>query len=604
MLRGSAQLAATNDRLSAILEAGECAPGVDKVGMAIGDVVFISGYWLFTTIILTAGWWRWEAVALRRARPLVALLPTTVAALDLLEDAILLRILRTDRAVPYFVDGMEFWSFALFLIAWTKWIAIVGLAMTVALAIAVWVERRADPYPEISGSGDVDAARSEEQTRREALSKDPRYQAYDAAEDRDDELDWLKANPEAENKVGICLSGGGIRSTAFCLGALAELEQPLGPDATPPCSREYVVTDSARYLTAVSGGSWAATAWTLQKALDRKSNPHRPTASAQTVFTGLRKGAGATGFQRQKYLLNGAGSITGGVAWALLCALTNIVLVALIVFVVAWPLGMLMGTPSIEPGLRAQPDPKLVGIDTSPLIWPSIVFAIFGLLVVVCVGSLSKSIAQHWYIGVALFGLAAFSAVYLLVLPTVFGYAASGVGLAGAVKRAGEVFAQSAIASSLVVSVGAAVWRVVSGPIMREVSATTMRLLPKLFGFVLAAGIAGWGVIVMYLAARYDSFGRWKTVAVALLALILLFLLLSPNWPTLHNIFSKRLARSFDSVSNPMRDETGVKTDVRIPMLTPLKRRAKAWNRVRRYVGLGPRSHVNVGCRQEVGPGR
>jgi hypothetical protein len=25
---------------------------------------------------------------------------------------------------------------------------------------------------------------------------------------------------------------------------------------------------------------------------------------------------------------------------------------------------------------------------------------------------------------------------------------------------------------------------------------------------------------------------------------------------------------------------------------------------LRRYEGLGPRSHVNVGCRQEVGPGR
>jgi hypothetical protein len=548
--------------------------------MTVGDVFFIFGYWLFATIILTAGWWRWEAVALRRARPLVALLPTLVAALDWVEDAILLYILRTDAISPYFADGMEIWSFLLFLVAWTKWIAIVVLAIAVALAVAIWIERRDDPYPEITGPDNA-AVPSEQQQRRDAIRKDPRYQAYDPVEERDDdELEWLKANPQGENIVGICLSGGGIRSTAFCLGVLAELEKPLWPQATPPYRHEYSVTDSARYLTAVSGGSWAATAWTLQKARDRKNDLYRLAPSAQTVFTGLRNGTGVTGFQRQKYLLNGAGSITGGIAWALLCSLTNIVLIGLIVFVVAWPLGMLMGTASIAPRLRMHPHDKLADIDTWPLIWPSIVYAVLGVLVVLCVGSFSKAIAQHWAIGVGLFGLAAFSAAYLLVLPTVFAYAASDVGLAGALKQAGEVIARSAIASSLVVSVGTAVWRVVSGPIMREVSSTTMRLLPKLFGLVLAAGIVGWGVIVMYGAARYESYARWPTFVWALLVLIALFLLLSPNWPTLHNIFSKRLARSFDPVSNPMVD--GSRVQAKAPMSLPqrLKRAATiAWSK-------------------------
>jgi hypothetical protein len=31
---------------------------------------------------------------------------------------------------------------------------------------------------------------------------------------------------------------------------------------------------------------------------------------------------------------------------------------------------------------------------------------------------------------------------------------------------------------------------------------------------------------------------------------------------------------------------------------------SELFNSIRRYGGLGPRAHVNVGCRQELGPGR
>ena len=88
---------------------------------------------------------------------------------------------------------------------------------------------------------------------------------------------------------------------------------------------------------------------------------------------------------------------------------------------------------------------------------------------------------------------------------------------------------------------------------MKEVSATLTRLFPKLFGLVLVAGIVGWGVLVMYGAARDDWYGDWRVFVGSAIALNLMLLFLSPNWPTLHNIFAKRLARSFDSVSIPMR---------------------------------------------------
>ena len=404
--------------------------------MLFGDLSFILGYLLLTVIIVTAGWWRWEALALRRAHPLVVLLPFLVAGLDVIEDIILFFILRTDAQPPAFIDGSTYLSHALFFVAWTKWIAIVALAMSVALALAVWVERRAEPFPDrIPPKAPKEPSKQE--ATAVAIEDDARYQAYDHPPDGSDyELNELGANPQAS--VGICLSGGGIRSTAFSLGVLAELEEPLEKDAIPPYKASPSVTSQARYLTAVSGGYWAATAWTLQKALDREREPRGTANAALTVFTGLRKGCGITGFQRQKYLLNGRGSIAGGVAWAVLCSLTNIVLVGLIVYVVAWPLGMLMGTVAIRPDLRAG-QAALGNLGVWPWVLPSIVFGLAAAIAFLLIGTLSKAIAQHWTIGAALLGLAVFSLVYLLWLPSFFAYLADGNGLADAIKRGGEI---------------------------------------------------------------------------------------------------------------------------------------------------------------------
>lgn len=54
--------------------------------------------------------------------------------------------------------------------------------------------------------------------------------------------------------VGICLSGGGIRSASYCLGAL----QSLGKHGLL-----FGGPGRAKYLTSVSGGSYIATALTM-----------------------------------------------------------------------------------------------------------------------------------------------------------------------------------------------------------------------------------------------------------------------------------------------------------------------------------------------------
>jgi hypothetical protein len=52
--------------------------------------------------------------------------------------------------------------------------------------------------------------------------------------------------------VGICLSGGGVRSAAIALGALQQLRtESLGPHSA---SEPKTVLGEARYLVSVSGG--------------------------------------------------------------------------------------------------------------------------------------------------------------------------------------------------------------------------------------------------------------------------------------------------------------------------------------------------------------
>jgi hypothetical protein len=94
--------------------------------------------------------------------------------------------------------------------------------------------------------------------------------------------------PEA-GKVGICCSGGGIRSAAFCLGALQSLQ-------------EEGELRRAAYLSAVSGGSYIAGALSMvAKADDTSSGEKGPNSSPERLE---RKKPFAPGSPEEQYLRN------------------------------------------------------------------------------------------------------------------------------------------------------------------------------------------------------------------------------------------------------------------------------------------------------------
>jgi hypothetical protein len=132
-------------------------------------------------------------------------------------------------------------------------------------------------------------------------------------------------------ELGICCSGGGIRSAAFNLGALQALD-------------EQGLLRSADYLSAVSGGSYIASAWTIAA---RHSDPE--LVRDQPVF--------APGSPEESWVRNHSSYLTDGVVdtlrlvgVALVGFVANVALFTVLLWTVARPAGWAYA--AWQPGLR------------------------------------------------------------------------------------------------------------------------------------------------------------------------------------------------------------------------------------------------------------
>jgi TPR repeat protein len=152
-------------------------------------------------------------------------------------------------AIP--IQGIAFVEFTL--VPCTVAIALAG-AVTTVLRLAGRVQRPPDPPPPDDASG----AEGDDANWRTGFSLPPGREA-----------------PVVPNDLGICLSGGGIRSATFSLGALQALQArpSLAGGDGPELTR-------ARYLTAVSGGAYTAGAFLLATEPPRPDPraPKRPRA--------------------------------------------------------------------------------------------------------------------------------------------------------------------------------------------------------------------------------------------------------------------------------------------------------------------------------------
>jgi hypothetical protein len=134
-----------------------------------------------------------------------------------------------------------------------------------------------------------------------------------------------------EPRVGIALSGGGVRAATYGLGSLQALD-----DAD--------LFHRSRYLTAVSGGSYMAGAWTIAR-----SHPDPDDGSWKDEPKPWADGSAEVAHFRSRlnYLRNRDGGLMGAIATLTLGLAVNVASLFVLLWLVARPLGWLVGSPMI-----------------------------------------------------------------------------------------------------------------------------------------------------------------------------------------------------------------------------------------------------------------
>lgn len=163
-------------------------------------------------------------------------------------------------------------------------------------------------------------------------------------------------------RTGISLSGGGVRSASFSFGALQRLNQEPEP-----------VVDGADYLSAVSGGSYAAGAWTVARHANPDVDAWAPGSEEQSHFR-----------TRLNYLRDREGGLGLAVATLTMGLAINVAVLVWMLVLVARPLGWLVGSALVTPrGLASDGQHVLEG----RLWWPVLAWLVAtAVLVLVWVG--------------------------------------------------------------------------------------------------------------------------------------------------------------------------------------------------------------------------
>lgn len=301
------------------------------------DVLDVDG-WFIPTYVLSLGLLAAWSVGgyrnhlLRRSGPYV--LAATVAAglLDVIENAAL-RTFLTQRT--------EAWPSITAAASWPKLVLLfaVGILATLGLLLRA----RSGLQWLIRGTRIQHAMEESVDSERERADFLPMMLSQALPQPDQDRLlshrlrpPWATHWDPEPNKLGICCSGGGIRSAAFNLGALQALQS----------RGEF---KRARFLSAVSGGSYIAAAHSIieNDTVDR------------TTFD--RKPAYGPGSPEEHYLRNRSSYLAPGflgklriVGRVLIGLFVNLMFLWLLLLLLSRPLGWLLNIDQLYPSFKAS----------------------------------------------------------------------------------------------------------------------------------------------------------------------------------------------------------------------------------------------------------
>jgi len=354
------------------------------------------------------------------------------------------------------------------------------------------------------------------------------------------QLTWL---PDDNNtQFGICLSGGGIRSAAFSLGALSALEETPVDEPKPNSSAGLL--GQADLLASVSGGGYAASAWRIAVGPGEGPQARQPILGDpnECGTTHSRKRIRLASpadsptpmlfprlLARRKYLAMGRGGLLVTAAWMVVQLFWHLGLLLAAIGLVAWPIGRMIQSPIITSSDGA--------IQYGRLATPGLlVFAVVA--VVLVVRSFTKAGTGRTlsnYAVLVLAGLGTGLLTILVLLPWLVKVFIPELGelLPGGSGATSTVF--TVLTGGVVITI----WRAIQAPLKTYAA--------YLGGALLALGLILFGGMISLHAAEDNRLfsGSWTSWIVAVGVYVALMSVVNPDLWSLHPIYRRRLASTF-----------------------------------------------------------
>ena len=527
------ELSGSDRRLTSWLN-GRCSITWDQARSSLlWDFVFILGY----AVGLAAVIWRWHQLFAKSRLAAVMkmgwILPLVAGGFDVVENALILSHLSVNGGTPRYPTRM-FWPTAIATVSWLKWLLIaISLVLAVMSAMAAfarladrtnfdWLSKwraRAVMWLVTRREQTTDKLITDFRSRRAAKGKGEAMPVT-----ADVVTDAPQAVPEdlTAPTLGVCCSGGGIRAAAFAIGALDELEI-------------NGVMRRAKWLTAVSGGSYAATGWRLAKI------GHGDSDVAGKVIDWLEAPPIGGTMGRHRFLRNGPGGFGRALLSAILYVLFNISVLASVVFIFAWPIGRLVSSNAVAPALRLDVVgghlPRTLTI-TAEQWWPGLGIIAIAVVVMVISAMPWWKVASLWKVASVIAAVGVVLEVVLVGIP----YAMVRVGSWLAGGKTGVARPAAAVGGLTFTSVLLLCWNLVRAPLESKLKANA----PKLGGLLLVFLALIWGGKVATDAATSTGLFRSVHLWVALsVAFFIVYFAVGTTELSIHRVYRKRLRRTF-----------------------------------------------------------
>ncbi len=340
---------------------------------------------------------------------------------------------------------------------------------------------------------------------------------------------------------GVCLSGGGIRSAAFSLGALSAMEEtPINDGRTNATAG---LLGQANLLASVSGGGYAASAWRIAVGAERNEHstdpilgdPNLVTPGQQTrvKLKSERDRPTAQLFprllERRKYFSSGRGGLLVTAVWTVAQLLWHLGLVLTTIGLVAWPIGRLVRSRIITSAEGA--------VDYERLATPGLL--IFSVLVgVLFVRSFTEPGHLRTVSNYAVLTLTAIGSGLLTLLVVIPWLVLVLMPDLGAILPGGSG-ATSTVATVLTGGVVATMWRMLQAPLKTYAA--------YLGGALLLVGLILFGGLISLHASQDDRFfsGSWQSWFIFVGVFVAMMSVLNPDLWSLHPIYRRKLASTF-----------------------------------------------------------